>query len=109
MLHFLLLARKFGRHYKSEFRLTEKGRELSRSPGALFQELIQFYVLDVDHTTYGRLDDRAFGKWVVWLNVINVEVENGASERELFGAFYGKGRTGIMRAGARWQLFHNMF
>ena len=91
VLHFLLISRKLGRHYKGTFRATKKGKDLVQTPGALFQDLIPFYVLDVDHASYGRLDDRPFGKWDVWLNVINVEAENGVSERELFGAFYGEG------------------
>jgi hypothetical protein len=91
LTHFLLISRKLGRHYKGAFRATKKGKDLVRKPGALFHELIPFYVLDVDHTSYGRLDERPFGKWDVWLNVTNVEAENGISERKLFGAFYGEG------------------
>lgn len=91
LLHFLLIALKLGRHYKGEFRLTKSGKELSQPPGALFHELIPFYILNVDHASYGRLDDRPFGTWNVWFNVINVEVEQGASERKLYGAFYGEG------------------
>ncbi len=91
LLHFLLIALKLGRHYKNEFRLTKRGQELSRSSGALFHELIPFYILHVDHASYGRLDERPFGNWDVWLDVINVEVENGSSERKLYGAFYGEG------------------
>ncbi len=46
-------------------------------------------MLRVDHASYARFDDRPFGKWDVWLNVINVEADHGASERDLFAAFYG--------------------
>ncbi|MFK7944733.1 MAG: hypothetical protein AB8B85_17740 [Paracoccaceae bacterium] len=91
LLHFLLLTLKLGRRSKDEFRLTKRGKELSKSPGALFHELIPFYVLNIDHSSYGRLDDRPPGNWDVWLNVINAEVENGASEHDLFGAIYEEG------------------
>lgn len=91
VLHFLLIECKLGRHIKGEFKPTKRGKELSQSPGQLFHELIPFYVLQFDHSSYGRLDERPFGKWDVWLNVINVEAESGASERELFGVFYGDG------------------
>lgn len=91
LLHFLLIGLKLGRHYKGEFRLTAKGKDLSQSAGVLYRELISFYVLNVDHASYGRFDERPFGTWDVWLNVINVEAENGASERKLYGAFYGEG------------------
>lgn len=91
LLHFLLIALRLGRHYKGEFRLTEKGKDLSSSPGELFHELIPFYILNVDHASYGRFDDSPPGNWDVWLNVINVDIEDGASERKLYGAFYGEG------------------
>ena len=90
LLHFLMLELKLARRYRDELRLTKRGAALARSPGALYRELIPFYVLQIDHASYGRLDDRPFGHWDVWLNVINVEVENGASERDLFTAFYGE-------------------
>lgn len=91
LLHFLLITLKLGRHFKGEFRLTQRGKELSQSPGALFHEMIPFYILNVDHASYGRFQDRPFGTWDVWFNVLNVETENGASERKLYGAFYGEG------------------
>lgn len=91
LLHFLLITLKLGRHYKNEFRLTKRGRELSYSSGALFHEVIPFYILHVDHSSYGRIAERPIGNWDVWLNVMNTEVENGVSERKLFSAFYGDG------------------
>lgn len=91
LLHFLLLTLKLGRRYKDEFRLTKRGKELSQSSGALFHELIPFYVLQVDHSSYGRLDESPPGNWDIWLKVINAEVENGASERDLFGILFGEG------------------
>lgn len=48
-------------------------------------------MLEVDHTLYGRLDERPFGTWDVWLNVMNVELEQGLTERQLYGLFYGDG------------------
>ena len=74
LLHFLLIELKLGRHYKGEFRLTKRGLEMSRSRGELLNTLIPFYILRVDHASYGRFDDRPFGKWDVWLNVINIEL-----------------------------------
>ncbi|WP_198662725.1 hypothetical protein [Primorskyibacter marinus] len=52
------------------------------APGALFQKLIPFHILDVDHASYGRFQDRPIDDWDVWLNVliVEVEVEDGASE-----------------------------
>lgn len=79
---------KLGRHYREEFRLTKRGAELAQSPGRLFAELIPFYVLRIDHSSYSRLGERPFGTWDVWLNVINLEADHGSTERELYAAFY---------------------
>ena len=88
LLHFLLITLKLGRHYKGKFRATKKGDTLSQFSNALFQDLIPFYILNLDHAAYGRFQQAPFGTWEIWLNVINVEIENGASERALYGVFY---------------------
>ena len=72
VLHYLLISLRLGRHYKGEFRLTKRGVDLAQSPGRLFAELIPHFVLRIDHSSYQRFDDRPFGKWDVWMNVINV-------------------------------------
>lgn len=91
LLHFLLIHLKLGRHYKGEFRLTKRGADLAQSPGRLFDALIPYYVLNIDHAAYSRFDDRPMGAWDIWLNVINVEADQGCSERDLYAAFYGDG------------------
>ena len=91
LAHFLLVQLKLGRHFKGEFRLTQRGKELSASRGRLMETLIPFFVLQIDHASYGRIDDRPFGKWDVWLNVINIELATPKTEAHLFGVFYGHG------------------
>ena len=90
VLHQLLIALRLGRHFKGEFRLTKRGSELAGAPARLFAELIPFFVLQIDHSSYARFEDRPFGKWDVWMNVINVEADHGTTERALFAAFYGE-------------------
>ena len=90
VLHQLLIYLRLGRHYKGEFRLTKRGAELAHSPCRLFAELIPYFVLRVDHASYARFDERPFGKWDVWMNVINVEADHGTTEAALFEAFYGE-------------------
>lgn len=94
VLHYLLSTLRLGRHFKGEFRLTKRGAELAQAPALLFAELIPFFVLKIDHASYARFEERPFGKWDVWLNIINVEADHGISERELFAAFYGKEDAG---------------
>jgi len=91
VLHALLIMLKLGRHYKGEFRLTKRGAELANAPGKLFAELIPFFILKIDHASYARFDERPFGKWDVWMNVINLEADQGITEKALFGVFYGEG------------------
>lgn len=92
VLHYLLISLRLGRHYKSEFRLTKRGAELAGAPGRLFAELIPYFVLRIDHASYARFDERPFGKWDVWMNVINVEADHGTTEAALFQAFYGEAK-----------------
>jgi len=110
ILHFLLISLRLGRHQKGEFRLTKRGAELAAAPGLLLAELIPFFLFDIDHSSYARLDDRPFGKWDVWMNVINVEANQGTTEAALFEAFYGgPEETGTLRVGDRWRRFHPAF
>ena len=90
VLHFLLISLRLGRHFKGEFRLTKRGAELAQAPGRLFAELIPYFVFRVDHACYARFEDRPFGKWDVWLNVINVEADHGTTEAALFETLYDK-------------------
>jgi len=90
VLHFLLTSMRLGRHIKGEFRLTKRGLELAEHPGQLFGELIPYFMFQIDHASYSRFPEMPFGKWDVWLNVINVEANEGTTEAALFEAFYGE-------------------
>lgn len=89
LLHFILVQMKLARHYKGEFRVTKRGAELLKSPAALFAEVIPFFLFEIDHVAYSRFKDGPVGNWDVWLNVLNVEVEDGASSNQLYEVFYG--------------------
>lgn len=91
LLHFMLIRLRLGRHYKGTFRATNDGRMYAGQPGALFDKLVPFFLLAMDHAAYSRTGEEAPGNWDTWLNVMNVEIENGLSERELYGVFYGEG------------------
>ena len=89
VLHFLLIELRLGRHFKDEFRLTKRGKELAQTPGRVFAELIPYFVHQIDHSSYARFDDQPFGNWDVWMNVINVEADHGISDVALYQKFYG--------------------
>lgn len=90
VLHDLLVARRIGRHFKGEFRLTRRGTELSQAPGELFADLIPFFVCEFDHPAFARFAQRPLGNWDIWLNLINLEADHGTTEKALFAAFYGQ-------------------
>ena len=90
IIHLLLISLRLGRHIKGEFRLTKRGKKLSQNPGHLFAELIPYFVLQVDHTSYVRFGNPPFGNWDVWMNIINVEADHGTTEAALFETFYGE-------------------
>lgn len=89
LLHQLLIDLKLGRHYKGTFRITKRGKAFLDEPHELFRELVPYFLLNIVHSSYGRLDEDPIGSWDVWLNVINVEVDAGASEDDLYSVFYG--------------------
>lgn len=91
LIHFLLLRLKLARHVKDEFRLTSRGKSLSAHRGQLFDQLVPFFLLRVDHSSYNRFEDKPVGSWDIWLNVLNAELATPKSEAHLFGAFYGHG------------------
>lgn len=89
-LHGIMLALKIGRHFKGEFRLTQIGKTFVGSPGRLFALVAPFYLFQVDHAHNSPLkEERLFGDWDIFLNVINVEAEGGTSAKRLREVLYG--------------------
>ena len=95
LLHDLMIAMKLGRHYKGEFRLTKAGQALVDHPGQIFAAVVPFYLFRVDHARFSRFDDEPIlGNWDTFLNVLNVETEDGATGAELRRVFYGEPERG---------------
>ncbi|WP_369820221.1 hypothetical protein [Thioclava sp. SK-1] len=90
LIHFLLIHCKLGRHFKGTFRATKEGVRLASSPASLFAELIPLYLFEVDHSAFSRTGEAVFGNWDTWLNVMNVELEGGKTESDLYRLFYGE-------------------
>ncbi len=74
----------------SLFQLTKQGAHLGEDAGRLFAKLIPYFLFQIDHASYARLDERPFGEWDIWMNVINVEADHGTTEAALFETFYGE-------------------
>jgi len=88
-IHDILIALKIGRHYNGSFKLTKAGQTLVGHPGRLFGILTPLYLFEVDHLRFGRMPERLIGNWDIFLNVLNVEAEDGIKgldfRRELYG------------------------
>ena len=96
LLHDLMIAMKLGRHYKGQFRLTKAGQALVGHPGRIFASVVPFFLLRVDHAGATRFDDAPIlGNWDIFLNVLNVETEDGATGADLRRVFYGEPEAGF--------------
>ena len=93
-LHDLLIALKIGRHFKGHFRLTKAGKSLAGHPGRLFGILTPFFLFELDHVWSPRAEDRLLGNWDIFMNVLNVETENGATGGDIRRALYGEPDSG---------------
>ena len=89
VLHDVMISTKLARHYRGTLQLTKLGRELSQKPGELWAFMAQHLLFRHDHSQYTRFDERPMGNWDIFLNVINVEVHEGASEGRLCSVLYG--------------------
>lgn len=91
VLHELMLALKLGRHFKGEFRVTKAGQALADHPGRLFAAAVPGFLFRVDHAGFSRFDEPALpGTWDIFLNVLNVETEPGATGAQLRRVFFGE-------------------
>lgn len=94
-LHEILLAQKLGRHYKGQFRLTKAGQALVGHAGRIFGTVVPFFLFRVDHAASSRFGEELLGNWDIFLNVLNVETEDGATGAELRRVFYGEPEAGF--------------
>jgi len=88
-IHALLLGLKLGRHSKGEFKLTKAGQSLVNQRGRLFGIITPVFLFNLDHSFNSRRDEKPVGNWDVFLNVLNLEAEGGASGEQIRHAFYG--------------------
>ena len=88
-IHALLAGLKLGRRWKGTFRLTKLGQDLIQKPGRLLSELVPNYLIRLDHGAHLRFEGQLFGNWDIFLNVINVEANQGCDLAHLRTALYG--------------------
>lgn len=90
-LHDVMIALKICRHYKGQFKLTKAGQGLVGRPGRIFGIVTPFYLFEVNHARFSRFNDEPIlGNWDVFLNVLNVETEDGATGADLRQVLFGE-------------------
>jgi len=88
-IHALLAGLKLGRRWKGTFRLTKAGQNLVKQPGRLLSELVPNYLFGLNHGAHLRFEGQLLGNWDVFLNVINVEADQGCDLAHLRTTLYG--------------------
>lgn len=89
VIHDVMAIAKWGRHIKGRFQLSKSLKTLAASRGQLFGELAQQYLFRYNHGRLSRIDFTAPGNWDIWLNIINVEAQQGLTEAHLVKTLYG--------------------
>ncbi len=89
VLHDVMLTTKLVRHFKGAMHITKLGKALRAKPGELWALLANHFLCVFDHGEYTRSRDLPFGTWDIFLNIINVEAQSGASEERLCSVLYG--------------------
>lgn len=95
VLHDLMIAMKLGRHYKGEFRLTKAGEVVAGHPGRIFGTVVPFFLFRINHSSMLRFEDAPIlGNWDVFLNVLNIETEDGTTGAHLRSVLFGAHERG---------------
>ena len=86
-----MIALKIGRHYKGAFKLTKQGQSLIGKPGQIFGIATSFYLFEIDHMRFSQINTEPVrGNWNIFLNVLNVEAENGAIGADIRRVLFGE-------------------
>ncbi len=71
------------------FRLTKAGQNLIERPGRLLSALVPNYLFRLNHGAHLRFEGQLLGNWDIFLNVINVEADQGCDLAHLRTTLYG--------------------
>jgi hypothetical protein len=89
VIHDVMSIANWGRHVKGKFLLSKLVKNLSVHRGHLFEALVQQYLFGYNHGRLSRIDFSAPGNWDIFLNIINVEAQQGLTEAHLVKTLYG--------------------
>ena len=89
VLHDVLISAKLVRHYKGAMHLTKLAKAMRATPAELWRLVATHLLCVVDHSQYTRFGDQMMRSWDIFLNVINVEAQQGATEGRLCSVLFG--------------------
>ena len=89
IVHNLLLNMRVVRNYKGRLLLTRKGTAAFASRFNSFNVLAQELLLRAPYFFISRQRNGFVGNWDIWLNVLDVETDAGASCQKITEIFYG--------------------
>lgn len=95
IVHDLMIVMKLGRHVKGKFQVSKKAKALASNRGAFFADLAETYLFRYNLARTARTDFTAPGNWDIFLNIINVEAEQGLTEPHQVKTLYGLERQGV--------------
>lgn len=96
VVHDLMIGARLGRHVTGTFQLSKTAHKLAARRGAFFARIAETYLFDYNHARTARSEFTAPGNWDIFLNVINVDAEDGLTEAHLVKTLYGlETREGI--------------
>jgi hypothetical protein len=81
VMHPLLLHTKIARHFKSTFRLTRAGTALIDRPGKILAAIAEPFLFEFNHTALSRHATSMQPTWMIVMNILNIEAENGLSRK----------------------------
>ena len=98
LLHWLLRELKLIRHYKLTCRLTKRGTTFLNRPGALFNNLVPFFLFQVDHGNHYYSDRATVGAIEAFIPVIHdfSEANQVISATQLRRAIFGPPPSQLM-------------
>ncbi len=95
VVHDLMVVMRLGRHVKGKFQVSKTARALASNRGYFFADLAETYLFRYNHARTARSGLTAPGNWDIFLNIINVEAEQGLTKPHLVKTIYGLGKQGV--------------
>lgn len=88
-LHEAAVFMKLGRHFKGKWQFNKTAQQLRADPGKFLRELFRIWVLQFHHYAMTRMAEPCPGNWDVFINIIDVEADDGLVDDDLLEILYG--------------------